>query len=287
MRASPATRTVPHAEPLPDKFDTLVSGSELTSTQTNEYRCDVCDYIYKPAVEGRDLSEQPDDYVCPSCQSTKGHFQINDRSEDDDELVAEIADEAEETDDAATAAADGADGVSEETANLRRVYTHTSDPTVSSLKELKDEGDLDPQPPYQRYEVWTPQKRSKLIESVLMGLPLPRFYFAENEDETQEVVDGQQRLQALFRYMDNEYALTGLKTLVELNKKKSADLDKKLKNRIKNFSLPTVVIQKESDRELRYDLFERLNTGATGLNEQELRNAVFRGEYNDFILPAS
>ena len=85
------------------------------------------------------------------------------------------------------------------------------------------------------------------------------------------------------RFLNNEYALGGLKGLPDLNGKRFNDLDRRHRNRLKQFPLSVVVIQKESDPDLRYDLFERLNTGATGLNEQELRNAVFRGEYNDFI----
>jgi rubredoxin len=258
--------------------------STLSPPELNDYRCDVCEYVYRPAAfDGVDLSEQPDDFVCPNCQATKSHFQVDHEPEDsvqDEDKPAEDdePDTEEDAEESTKAKGDAEPGL-----KPRRIYTNESDPSVSTLKELKDEGDLDPQPPYQRYEVWTPLKKSRLIESVLMGLPLPRFYFAENPDETQEVIDGQQRLVALFRFMDNEYALSGLKTLTDFNKKKWADLDKKVRNRIKNFSLSTVLIQKESDPELRYDLFERLNTGATALNEQELRNAVYRGPYNDLM----
>ncbi|HEX5983113.1 MAG TPA: DUF262 domain-containing protein [Solirubrobacterales bacterium] len=252
--------------------------------EVNDYRCDVCGFVYRPAAfKGLDLSEQPDDFVCPDCQSTKSHFQVDREPEDpiEDSEEQEENEALEEVETAPKKASKDDDPL----AGLkpRRVFAEASDPSVASLKELRDDGDLDPQPPYQRYEVWTPLKKSKLIESVLMGLPLPRFYFAENKDETQEVVDGQQRLAALFRFMDNEYAVKGLKTLTALNGKKWSDLDRKIQNRIKNFSLSIVLIQKESDPKLRYDLFERLNTGATGLNEQELRNAVYRGEYNDFV----
>jgi DNA-directed RNA polymerase subunit RPC12/RpoP len=255
---------------------------EANAVQTNEYRCDTCGFIYRSAdFGGADLTEQGDDFACPECQATKGHFQIN--AEPDD--LGDVEGDEPSPDVSPPPNVSPPPLTTSPTSGLaaRRVYTETSDPSVSSLKELRDEGDLDPQPAYQRYEVWAPVKRSKLIESALMGLPLPRLYFAENHNESQEVVDGQQRLQAFFRFIDGEYALSGLKELTQLNGKRWSDLDKKLKNRLKNFSLSTVLIQKESDPDLRYDLFERLNTGATGLNEQELRNAVYRGAYNDFI----
>lgn len=245
--------------------------------QVNEYRCDVCRFIYRPGdYDGHDLTEQPDDYTCPECQSTKGHFQINTEPDDEVEGDAVVPDDEDEI-------PSGAGVDLKASGDKRRVYTKESDPSVSTLLELYKDGDLDPQPPYQRYEVWNARKRSKLIESALMDLPLPRFYFAENANETQEVVDGQQRLQAFFRYLNNEFPLSGLQMLPELSGKRFNDLDKKRRNRLKQFPLSVVVIQKESDPDLRYDLFERLNTGATGLNEQELRNAVFRGAYNDFI----
>jgi hypothetical protein len=251
--------------------------------ELNDYRCDVCEFVYRPAdFGGVDLSDQAEDFACPRCQATKSHFQVDTEPDDAvEEGLGAVDDDAEdEPDTPFTDAGAPSDG---KVLEPRRIYTSESDPSVSTLKELRDEGDLNTQPSYQRYEVWPPAKKSRLIESVLLGLPLPRFYFAENDDETQEVIDGQQRLVALFRFMENDYPLGGLKTLTALNKKKWSDLDKKVKNRIKNFSLSVVLIQKESDPELRYDLFERLNTGATALNEQELRNAVYRGDYNDLI----
>lgn len=248
--------------------------------QVNEYRCDVCDFVYRPSnYDGVDLAEQPEGFQCPDCQSTKGHFQIDTQS--DDQVEDEVGD-APDGDEAAEAVV-AQEELKPASGGDRRVHTKESNPSVSTLQELHKDGDLDPQPPYQRYEVWNARKRSKLIESALMNLSLPRLYFAENDDEKQEVVDGQQRLQAFFRFLNNEYPLSGLTTLSELNGKKFNDLEKKLRTRLKQFGLSVVVILKESHSDLRYDLFERLNTGATGLNEQELRNAVFRGKYNDFV----
>lgn len=247
------------------------------SVGVNEYLCDSCGFTYRSIdFEGLDLSEQPEDFVCPTCQSSKSHFQIDQQSGNED-LSQDSSENGQET--------NAPFDVEPDTNghNTRRIQVGTSDPSVGSLKDRKVDGYLDTQPDYQRYEVWTPTKKSRLIESVLMNLPLPRLYFAENDDETEEVVDGQQRLSALFRYMDDEYPLTGLRAETQLNGKSWSDLDKKIQNRIKNFALSTVVIKKESDPALRFDLFERLNTGATGLNEQELRNAVYRGEYNNFI----
>jgi rubredoxin len=251
----------------------------VPSTQTNTYQCDDCGFLYKPAnFEGRDLSEQPDDFVCTDCQASKDHFQIYVAPPDD--LQADADDPADELDQAPS----GSSSLSSHgDLEVRRVYTDTGDQSVSSLKELYDEQDLDIRPGFQRYIVWTPTQQSRLVESVLLGLPIPRLYFAEDEDETQVVVDGQQRLAALFRFLDNGYPLQSLKALPELNGKKYRELSKKLRNRIKNFKLSTVLILKESEDDLRFDLYERLNTGSVGLNDQELRNSVHRGTYNAFV----
>jgi len=240
---------------------------------TNDYRCDVCEFVYRSAEnEGVDLIDQPDEFVCPNCQATKSHFQVYPGVDDptEDDATGDVDDDEEPE-------------IESSTEKPRNVYTDAQTPTVASLKGLQDDGDLDVRPPYQRFDVWTNSKKSKLIESVFLGLPLPRLYLAENPDGTQEVIDGQQRLLALFQFMDEKYKLTGLKTLGEHNGSSWSTLSKEEKRHIRNTTLSTVLIQKESDPELRYDLFERLNTGATGLNEQELRNAVYRGEYNDFI----
>ncbi|ORA51975.1 hypothetical protein BST22_13695 [Mycolicibacterium chubuense] len=154
-------------------------------------------------------------------------------------------------------------------------------PDVDSLLKRWHKKKLDTQPDFQRYEVWPIQKRSRLVESVLLGLPIPLFYFAEEEDGTEVVIDGQQRLTSLFRFIDNEYSLKGLGPLRSLDGKKYQDLEERLQDEISDFSLSVITIQKNSDPDVRFTMFERLNEGATKLNDQELRNSVYRGEYNE------
>jgi len=110
---------------------------------------------------------------------------------------------------------------------------------------------------------------------------------AESKDGTREVIDGQQRLTALFRFLDNESPLSGLKARPDLNKKHFKDLDKPTQRLVRNCALRTVVFKKESDENLRFEIFERLNTGAVPLNDQELRNCIYRGPYNDLLIKLS
>jgi rubredoxin len=249
-----------------------------TQIGPTEYRCDDCEYLYRAAeFDGLDLSEQPDDFICPECQASKSHFQVYVPPPDDLESEPSNGDESDVN------GSGGSKSIQLAGLTVRKVYTEAGDQSVSTLKELYDESELDTQPTFQRYVVWTATQQSKLVESVLLGLPIPRIYLAENEDETQVVVDGQQRLTALFRFMSGHYPLQNLKVLEAMNGRKYRDLEKKLRKRVKNFKLSTVLIQKESDEDLRFDLYERLNTGSVGLNDQELRNSVYRGEYNNFI----
>jgi hypothetical protein len=99
----------------------------------------------------------------------------------------------------------------------RKIFTDKSDPHIGGLYQLYQAGDLVFQPLFQRRQVWVDLKSSKLIESVILRVPLPVFYFAEGTDDKQEVIDGQQRLTAFFHFLENAYPLKGLKALRHLN----------------------------------------------------------------------
>lgn len=165
----------------------------------------------------------------------------------------------------------------------RRIFTDKLDPKVSDLHQDWKAGDLVPDPTFQRRKVWDDARSSRLIESALLEVPLPVFYLAENIDGTQEVIDGQQRLNAFFRFMDNAYPLTGLKELPSLNGQHFQKLGRAQQRQVRNYPVRTVVFKKESDESLRFQIFERLNTGAMPLNAQELRNCIYRGPYNDLL----
>jgi rubredoxin len=235
----------------------------------NVYQCDDCEYLYEAAKhDGLDLDDQ-DDWECPDCQAGRDHFHIV--VPPDDDLVEE-ADKDDEDEEPAVSPYE------------RSIYKDQSEPDVSSLKKKYDRGTLNPQPSFQRYQVWTKKKNSRLLESILLDLPLPILYFAEQKEGPTVVIDGQQRLMAVFDFIDNKYALTGLGPLhKELEGKRFKQLDEELQQRIEDFSLTVVEILKESKEDIKFDLFERLNTGAVSLNDQELRNSVYRGEYNEFL----
>jgi hypothetical protein len=172
---------------------------------------------------------------------------------------------------------------SEPTLEHRRIFTEKLDSPVKSLHSDWHGGDLVLDPIFQRRKVWDDARASRLIESVVLEVPLPVFYLAESEDGTREVIDGQQRLTALFQFLDNKLSLGGLKARPDLIGKQFKDLDKPTQRLVRDCALRTVVFKKESDENLRFEIFERLNTGAVPLNDQELRNCVYRGPYNDLL----
>jgi len=169
--------------------------------------------------------------------------------------------------------------------NQRKIIWQTKDFSIREFLSMKQDGQLVLQPEYQRNFVASALISSKLIESVLMDVPIPVIYLAEEKDGSFSVIDGQQRLTSFLSFVDgklpngNEFKLSGLKVLKELNKKKFNDLEKEHQNKIRTTTLHSVIIKKESNEDIKFEIFERLNTGSTKLNEDEIRNTVYRGSY--------
>ena len=164
----------------------------------------------------------------------------------------------------------------------KQVFTEKKDFPLSTLKEMVDDGDIIPNPEYQRDYVYTDKQASKLVESVLMGIPIPTIYLCVEEDNTYSVIDGQQRITSLVRYLKNDFALNGLQELNELNGKCYKDLSKDIQKKLKSSSLSTISLLKQSTA-LKYEIFARLNQGAVKLNPQELRNCIYRGTFNKML----
>lgn len=180
------------------------------------------------------------------------------------------------SDDNALNLAEGAD---------RHILWQAKDFSIRELRLMEDDGTLIIRPDYQRKFVMDNKLSSRLIESILMDVPIPVIYIAEEKDGTFSVIDGQQRLTSFLSFIKGKYpdgrdfSLSSLKVLTELNKKKFADLDKSLQQKINTTTLHTIIIKKESQEDIKFEIFERLNTGSVKLNEDEIRNVVYRGNY--------
>lgn len=137
--------------------------------------------------------------------------------------------------------------------------------------------------PFQRKFIWKDERASQLIESVILNVPIPPLYFAEEEDGSWLIVDGLQRLKSILRFYQNEYKLKGLDIIKELIGLKYKDLPPKSKALLDSGQLRINVIKKKSHPDIKFDIFMRLNKGAVNLNYQELRNCLYRGALNDMV----
>lgn len=173
----------------------------------------------------------------------------------------------------------------------RRVYTQPYDLVVESLIDQIRGGTiflrpLSERPNFQRRYVWTNVLASRLIESILLSVPIPPCYLSQNEDFELDVIDGQQRLFSIYRFLDNQYVLTGLEILKELNGLRFHKIPPKMQRQLKTHTLRCVLITNESHPEIKFDVFERLNTNTVPLNAQELRNCTYRGKLNSYLKDA-
>ncbi|PFG31537.1 DUF262 domain-containing protein [Paramicrobacterium agarici] len=165
----------------------------------------------------------------------------------------------------------------------RKLVTQPYDLGVRSIREDIRTGRISLNIAYQRKYVWDSGKASRLIESLLLNVPIPVCYFAEDEDGVYEVIDGLQRLTTIRNFLDNEFALTGASVLSELNGLTFDDLEPRDQRRLEGRTIRCIVITADSHPDIKFDVFERLNTGAASLTAQELRNSVYRGSFNDSL----
>lgn len=139
-------------------------------------------------------------------------------------------------------------------------------------------------PDYQRNLVWSEDKQSKFVESVLLGLPIPYLFGADNPDTGQiEIVDGAQRLYTLRRFLEGQLCISGLEKLTFLSGFHFSDLTVPQQRRFKNRTLRMVVLSPHADKNTRFDIFERINTGSLLLVPSELRRGAFPGPFYDLV----
>lgn len=168
-----------------------------------------------------------------------------------------------------------------ETPSSRDVITQNYDLVVGSLIEQIKDGDVVLRPSFQRGYVWSNPTASKLIESIILNVPIPPCYLSQNENFELDVVDGQQRLESVYRFVDNQFQLSKLEVIKELNGNRFYQLPTRVQRQIKTHTVRCVMITNKSHPDVKFDIFERLNTNTSSLNAQELRNCLFRGEFND------
>ena len=149
--------------------------------------------------------------------------------------------------------------------------------TVFELMRKYDRKQLIIDPEYQRNLVWKPDQMSRFVESVILNFPLPAFYVNEQRDGKYVIVDGLQRTTTLHRFISNQFDLQNLKTLPNFNGQKFKDLPDAIQAKIEDKRLQFYVIRPSVPINVVYELFDRINTGGTPLNRQEVRNCIFMG----------
>lgn len=178
----------------------------------------------------------------------------------------------------------------------RKVDFNSYDMSVKELISMVNDDIIDIAPEYQRQFRWDDSRQSTLIESIFLGIPVPSLFMATNNDGTWEVIDGVQRLSSIINFAAdadssarkkiNRYiplALCDLKKLESFNGLRFPDLPRSLQIDFLLKPIKITTLSDKSDKSVRFDLFERLNTGGIKLSDQEIRSCIYRGRFNDFI----
>lgn len=168
-----------------------------------------------------------------------------------------------------------------------RVSTKTF--SLRNIVDLIAERSLELAPDFQRLEVWTIKQKAQLIESILLQIPLPAFYFAEDNDGFMRVVDGLQRLSTVNDFVSGGadgiggFRLRDLEYIADVQGKRFADLPAPWQRRIFNTQIYVHVIDPSTPAPVKYDIFRRINTGGTPLNAQEIRHCMSKARSRDFL----
>lgn len=177
-----------------------------------------------------------------------------------------------------------------------RIVTQRNDFLIPNLvQSMENDQYINLTPPYQRRLRWDSKRKSRLIESLLMNVPIPPVFLYETDLAQYEVVDGQQRLSTIREFFKNEFPLEGLEIWEGLNGRRFTNLPPRIQSGLNRRSLAAVILLAETERpeagdggaaertDIKRIVFERLNTGGVRLNAQEVRNAVYDGPFNHLL----
>ena len=154
--------------------------------------------------------------------------------------------------------------------------------------EAEDENEIFV-PAYQREFVWNDERKSKFIESVILELPIPYIFIATlpkdiaDDEGRAEIVDGSQRVRTLASFLSDDFVLSGLEKLENLNGFRFSDLEISRQRKIKRQGVRVIELSDKADESIRRDIFERINTGSDELKDMEKRKGIYTGPFYDFI----
>ena len=167
--------------------------------------------------------------------------------------------------------------------NPEKIRVRTTNITAQLLVSRIEHKEIDLEPPFQRSFIWNTERQSRLIESLLLRIPIPVLYFAADENENWLVVDGVQRMFTIYNYVTDQLSLSRLEYLEKFNDKKYSDLPRSMQRRIGESELVVNIIDPGTPEDVMFNIFRRINTGGMTLNGQEIRNALHPGPVRGYL----
>lgn len=165
----------------------------------------------------------------------------------------------------------------------KRIEFYLTEYSVELLADKMRRGEF-VVPNYQRAYTWEPERKSRFIESLVLGLPIPFLFFWEMPDGKLEIVDGSQRLRAIEEFVLGDLRLDELDSLTALSGFKFSELPESRRRKINNRSIRGIVLNEHADEQARFDMFERINTGSKIANKAEVRRGALAGPFMDLIM---
>ena len=168
--------------------------------------------------------------------------------------------------------------------NPEKIKVRTVNIVVEQLVSRIKHEEIDLTPEFQRMRgIWSDLRKSRLIESLLLRIPIPVFYVSADDSDNWSVVDGVQRMSTIFDYVEGDFALGGLEYLTELTGRQYVDIPRNMHRRISETQLIVNVIEPGTPSEVMFNIFHRINTGGMTLNGQEIRHALNPGPVRRYL----
>jgi hypothetical protein len=166
----------------------------------------------------------------------------------------------------------------------KRIEFFLTEYSIELLASKMENGDFEI-PPYQREDTWEPERKSRFIESLLIGLPIPFLFFWEQPTTGKlEIVDGSQRLRTIRQFILGDLVLGELDVLTQLEGMQFKDLPPSRQRKIKNRSVRGIVLNENADDQARFEIFDRINTGSKIANKAEVRRGALIGPFLDLVI---
>jgi hypothetical protein len=169
------------------------------------------------------------------------------------------------------------------TEQSKRIEFLLTEYSVELLAAKMQNGDFEI-PLYQREDTWEPERKSRFIESLLMGLPIPFLFFWERADGKLEIVDGSQRLRTIHQFVVGDLAIGEIDVLTALEGMRFRDLPLSRQRKIKNRSIRGIILNEHADEQARFEIFDRINTGSKIANNAEVRRGALIGPFLDLVI---